>query len=150
MKPVEFAAFGTKMVKAYESCCTDVCRKNGLNQTSFDVIMFLINNPEYNTARDLCEIRGIRTGNASVAIENLVQTGYLLRQPDPKDRRKLRLVPTDKALAIADEGHQAQKRFWELVSNGITQEELRMYDVIMKKIMKNVTAIVQGKRGERS
>ena len=72
MRPLDFVSLSSKMMKAYEAVCQPVCKRYQLNQTCLDVILFLANNPEYNTAKDLWEIRGIRSGNASVAIETLV------------------------------------------------------------------------------
>ena len=96
MNPIDLIFISTKTMKAYEAFCQPVCKKFQLNQTSFDVLMFLANNPKYNTARDICEIRGIRTGIASVAVDFLVSNGYLLRQPDDIDRRIWRLLITEK------------------------------------------------------
>ena len=75
MNPIDLIFISTKTMKAYEAFCQPVCKKFQLNQTSFDVLMFLANNPKYNTARDICEIRGIRTGIASVAVDFLVSNG---------------------------------------------------------------------------
>ncbi|MFR7900113.1 MAG: MarR family winged helix-turn-helix transcriptional regulator [Ruminococcus sp.] len=97
-------------MKAYETFFEPVCKKFQLNQTSFDVLMFLANNPKYNTARDICEIRGIRTGIASVAVDFLVSNGYLLRQPDDIDRRIWRLLITEKSAPIIQEGRAVQSR----------------------------------------
>ena len=149
MRPIEFIAFNTKAMKVYERYCLPVCRKNGLNQTSFDVILFLANNPEYNTARDVCEIRGIRSGMASVAIENLVRSGYLIRQADPHDRRKQRLLLTEKTTEVVEEGRQAQRQFWKGVAQGITQEELVIYGQIADKLGENISRMAQRKRGDQ-
>ena len=66
MNPIDLIFISTKTMKAYEAFCQPVCKKFQLNQTSFDVLMFLANNPKYNTARDICEIRGIRTGISGI------------------------------------------------------------------------------------
>ena len=44
----------------YESFCTPLCKKYQLNQSDLDLILFIANNPMYNTAKDVCEIRGIK------------------------------------------------------------------------------------------
>ena len=62
MRPLDFISLSSKMMKAYEAACQPVCKKYQLNQTCQDVILFLANNPEYNTAKDLWKIRGIRSG----------------------------------------------------------------------------------------
>ena len=104
MNPIDFISISTKAMKAYETFCQPVCKKYQLSQTSFDVLMFLANNPEYNTARDICEIRGIRTGIASVAVDLLVKSGYIQRQPDASDRRITRLILTEKSEEIVQSG----------------------------------------------
>lgn len=53
MRPLDFVSLSSKMMKAYEAVCQPVCKRYQLNQTCLDVILFLANNPEYNTAKDL-------------------------------------------------------------------------------------------------
>ena len=106
MNPISFLSLASKTAKAYESFCRPVCKKHRINQTCLDVILFLANNPEYNTARDLCELRGIRSGNASVAIDTLAGRGLLTRQADPNDRRITRLVLMPEAEPIVADGRE--------------------------------------------
>ena len=56
--------------------------------------MFLANNPEYKTARDIVEIRKIKANLVSVNVDKLVNEGYLERKPVENDRRKTELVCT--------------------------------------------------------
>ena len=111
MNPISFLSLASKTAKAYESFCRPVCKKHRINQTCLDVILFLANNPEYNTARDLCELRGIRSGNASVAIDTLAGRGLLTRQADPNDRRITRLVLMPEAEPIVADGREIQQQF---------------------------------------
>ena len=41
-------------------------------QTAFDILMFLANNPEYKTARDIVEIRKIKANLVSVNVDRCV------------------------------------------------------------------------------
>lgn len=148
MRPLDFVSLSSKMMKAYEAACQPVCKKYQLNQTCLDVILFLANNPEYNTAKDLWEIRGIRSGNASVAIETLVKRGYLKREADAQDRRRQRLILTERAGAAIELGRQAQTTFGEQVTDGIAEEEMQLYWKISEQIRENVIRIAQGKKEE--
>lgn len=148
MKPIAMICFAEKAMKIYENCCLPVCKANGINQTAFDVIMFLFNNPEYNTARDICEIRGIRSGIASVAVENLAQNGYLERKRDTEDRRIQRLILTEKARKVTEEGRAAQKEFFDILCSGISREEMQMYEIITGKMAANVMESSPKRRGE--
>ena len=45
--------FARKMALAYTAVCRPLCQEMKLPQTAFDILMFLYNNPEYKTARDI-------------------------------------------------------------------------------------------------
>ena len=143
MNPIDFISVSTKAMKAYESFCQPLCKKYQISQTSFDVLMFLANNPEYNTARDICEIRGIRTGIASVAVDFLVKNGYLIREADQNDRRIWRLNLTEKSDEIVREGRLVQMEFGKQLTAGISEEELATYMAIAQKFRENILNIVR-------
>ena len=69
--------FARKMALAYTAVCRPLCQEMKLPQTAFDILMFLYNNPEYKTARDIVEIRNIKANLVSVNVEKLVQDGYI-------------------------------------------------------------------------
>ncbi len=62
--------------------------------------MFLVNNPKYKTASDIVEVRKIKANLVSVNVDKLVQEGYLERQAVEGDRRKTKLICTDKAQPV--------------------------------------------------
>lgn len=122
----------------YEKYCQKVTRDWGLNATSFQVIMFFANNPEFNTARDLCQLRGMKTGIASVAIEQLTQAGLLERKTDPKDRRIQRLYLTEKAEPLVEQGRAIQERFFNQIKGGLTEEEFDTYLKLTLKLKNTI------------
>ena len=73
-----------KTAQAYSAMCKPLCQELKLPQTAFDILMFLANNPDCTTARDIVEIRKIKANLVSVNVDRLVQEGYLERPPqDP-------------------------------------------------------------------
>ena len=143
MNPIDFISISTKAMKAYETFCQPVCKKYQLSQTSFDVLMFLANNPEYNTARDICEIRGIRTGIASVAVDLLVKNGYIHMQQDASDRRLTRLILTEKSEEIIQSGRLIQREFGAQLITGISDEEMTAYMKTAQKFRENILNMKQ-------
>ena len=75
-------AFARKMSAAYTAVCKPLCQSLHLPQTAFDILMFLGNNPEYSTARDIVEVRQIKANLVSVNVDRLVKDGYLSRPPE--------------------------------------------------------------------
>lgn len=51
------------------------------------------------------------TNLVSVNVESLVREGYLTREKSPDDRRKIRLVCTEKAAPVVERGRQLQSQF---------------------------------------
>ena len=75
--------------------------------------MFLANNPEFKTARDIVKVRKLKANLVSVNIDKLVNEGYLIRKNVEGDRRKVQLLCTDKAQPIISRGQQLQEHFVE-------------------------------------
>lgn len=111
--------FAVKMKLAYSAKCKPICQEMGLPQTAFDILMFFSNNPEYQTARDIVEIRKIKANLVSVNVEKLVREGYLERRAVKDDRRKMKLLCTDKAQPVIQRGKKAQEDFFEELFEGI-------------------------------
>ena len=76
-----------KTAQAYSAMCKPLCQELKLPQTAFDILMFLANNPDCTTARDIVEIRKIKANLVSVNVDRLVQEGYLERRCCAPKRR---------------------------------------------------------------
>ena len=138
MFPSELLTANKKIMHVYESFCTPLCKKYQLNQSDLDLILFIANNPMYNTAKDVCEIRGIKKGIVSVTTERLVQSGYLIRKNDIHDRRIQRLCLTEKCQPIIADGREMQPHFFTSITAGLTDEELKLYQELSEKIRNQV------------
>ena len=89
--------FSIKTAQAYNAVCKPLCQELGLSQTALDILLFLANNPDYKTARDIVEVRHIKANLVSMNVDKLVQEGYLERYAVASDRRKTKLLCTGKA-----------------------------------------------------
>ena len=101
-----------KTAQAYSAMCKPLCQELKLPQTAFDILMFLANNPDCTTARDIVEIRKIKANLVSVNVDRLVQEGYLERRAVAGDRRKTQLLCTEKAQPVIARGREVQERFF--------------------------------------
>ena len=97
----EFLLHIRRVIRLYESLNRQVCDTWHITQIETDIIAFLKNNPEKDTARDIVEFRMLQKGNVSQAVEDLIQKGFLARRPDERDRRRIHLSLTERALPIA-------------------------------------------------
>ena len=131
--------------EAYADACKPICRELGMPQMAFDILMFLHNNPEHCTAKEISHYRGFKENIISVNVNKLVTEGYLLRQNDREDRRKVRLICTEKAQAITSRGREIQERFLRQVQQGLSAEELRIHVHCMETIAANAKRMLERK-----
>ena len=130
--------FGRKTSAAYAALCKPLCQKLHLPQTAFDILMFLANNPGYQTASDVVEVRKLKANLVSVNIDRLVQEGYLVREADPGDRRRCRLVCTDKAAPIIARGQALQEQFAAQMSAGLAPDALETFQQCLTAFAQNL------------
>ena len=88
MKNIKSILLLRDLVDSYEAACKPICRSIKLSKTAFDILVFLTNNPEYDTAKDISKYRGIEPNKVSFNVERLVEEGYLERHSVPGDRRR--------------------------------------------------------------
>ena len=53
-------AGANKMLGAYHTVLLPICRETDLPPMAVDILMFLANNPDFRTARDIVEIRKLK------------------------------------------------------------------------------------------
>ena len=100
--------------------------------------MFLANNPEYYTARDICRVRGIKANLVSFHVEKLVQEGYLEREAIPGDRRQVRLLLTGKSQRVIEQGRSVQQRYREILVSNIAPSDFETFQRCMDTIRQNI------------
>lgn len=132
-----------KISRAYNAMCKPLCKELELSQTAFDILMFLGNNPNYNTAGEIVEIRRIKANLVSVNVERLVREGYLLRKQVEGDRRKTGLICTDKAKPIIERGRKLQKAFTERMFLNIDDDLRKAFSEATYIIEKNLNEILE-------
>ena len=129
--------------EAYADACKPICRELGLPQMAFDILMFLSNNPDHCTAKDISRLRGFKENIISVNVNKLVTEGYLLRQSDREDRRKVRLICTEKAASIVRRGRELQERFFRQMQEGLSPEERKIHAHCLETVAANAKRLLE-------
>lgn len=135
--------FARKIEVAYHIQCKKICKQFNLKQTGFDILMFLANNPQYNHARDIVEIRKIKANLVSIHIDQLVNDGYLSRVNVKGDRRKIKLVLNDKANEVVLAGKSFQENFIEEIFKDIDDNHLNIFKEVLKEMDKNLDKLME-------
>ena len=112
----------------YELLSSGICDRYGLTQMEYDILMFLHNNPQFNTAAEIVKVRKSTKSHVSTSLKSLENNG-LIRRIQSEDNKKAEI--------IVEAGLNMQKQFAQNVLNGLTEEEIHMCISVFNKICSN-------------
>lgn len=125
-------------IRLYRMYAQKKLREHGFKITidQWLVIKCILENPTI-TQHELSEL--VFKDNASVTriIDLLIKAGYLEKETNPEDRRKLMLHVTKEGEAIIKDVHQVVLQNRSKALNGIDQKELEIADAVLRKIIAN-------------
>ncbi len=121
----------------YELLSSKVCDEYGLTQMQYDILMFLYNNPQHNTAADIVKIRKSTKSHVSTSLKGLEDRGLIKRLQSAENKKHIEIVLLEKAMPIIEDGIKAQKDFASNVLSGLTNEEKRICISVFDKICRN-------------
>ncbi len=132
----------------YTASVSPVCKKYGLTYMEFTVLMFLANNPQFDTASDIVKYRHLTKSHVSMSIRSLEDKGLLKGEHHEPNRRTVHLTVLDTADAIVSDGRKTQQAFCEILFAGFSESEFKQLTSFMKRIDENVihyNALIQSK-----
>ena len=121
----------------YELLSGEVCDRYGLTQMEYDILMFLHNNPQHNTAAEIVKVRKSTKSHVSTSLKKLENKGLVERIQSEDNKKHIEIVLLDKAELIVEAGINAQKLFAQNVLRGLTEEEKHMCINVFDKICNN-------------
>lgn len=128
----------------YELLSGKVCDKYELTQMEYDILMFLHNNPQNNTAAEIVKIRKSTKSHVSTSLKNLENKKLIERKQSEENKKHVEIFLLDKAELIVEEGINAQKQFAQNVLSGLTEEEKDMCIRVFDKICNNAEEHLRG------
>ena len=112
----------------YELLSGEVCDRYELTQMEYDILMFLHNNPQHNTAADIVKIRKSTKSHVSTSLKNLENKGLVERIQSKDNKKHIEIVLLDKA---------------EIILSGLTEEEKHMCIDVFDKICNNAEKYIK-------
>ncbi len=109
-----------------------------------DILLFLANNPLFNTARDIIETRHLTKSHVSLAVNTLVSKGYLAKSKSEHNRKTVHLSICPSSGEIIRDGQDAQKIFSSILFRDFTHEDYQQLLKLFKRINQNVEDYTKG------
>lgn len=125
------------ITSCYEMLTRKVCEKYQLTQMEYDILIFLHNNPQHNTAAEIVKIRKSTKSHVSSSLKNLENRGLVERIQSADNKKHIEIVLLEKAVPIIKDGIKVQKEFAKTLLQGLSEEEKRICVEVFNKICKN-------------
>ena len=138
MIPINMWEHQNAIKTLYAKCVGGVCGKHDITRIELDILLFLANKRMYDTATDIVEVRYLSKSQVSAAISHMEACGYLRKEYARDNRKTAHLRICDAAEQIVADGQAAQKRFFSIMLQGMTQEEMDGMKRCMDYIFNNI------------
>ena len=147
MTPSNVWDMQTSLRALYTLCIEPVCQNYDITRTELDILLFLANNPKYDTAAEISDIRHLVRSHVSTSLKSLEAKGYVIKTMEDKDKRRVHLKLTKTADNIIREGQIQQAVFTDIITNGLDEEEQRQFHIYMLRMEQNIKKYLEEHTG---
>lgn len=126
-----------KIIKKDRQACMKSVAEYSLAPNEIDVLLYLSNNPSFNTAKDICKYRGISKSLVCHSVDSLCSRGFLSIKEDPEDRRILRLTLSESSAPVLAKLKKARQQFQASLYQGLSKEEIKAFQSVLESMIKN-------------
>lgn len=112
-----------------------------LQPTQYAFVLAICREPgrsQEELARELC----INKSTVARNLNPLEENGYIIREPLPNDKRQFCVFPTPKMLAVLPEIKSASSKWMKLLSDGIAQSELDVFNSVLERMQERARKII--------
>lgn len=134
---IDFLDTITTIKKLYTVSLEPVCKQYDLTRMELDILLFLANNPQYDSAKDIIERRKLTKSHVSTSIKSLTKNNYLKPVYLPNNKKTVHLKLLNSADEIIKAGQQAQKNFFETILKDFSKDEKQIIINAFSKIQRN-------------
>lgn len=136
----KFWEFILSLESEYGSYRKIIMNRFSLSAAETDILMFLSNNPQYDTGTDISRIRKIPKSQVSTSVKSLCEKGYLSTDYKENNHKSIHLSLTKSALSVTDYGKTVQAEFADLLFSGFSEEEKSEFERLHIKIADNIAS----------
>ncbi|MFG6356223.1 MAG: MarR family transcriptional regulator [Acetatifactor sp.] len=122
----------------YSKCVESVCVRHEITRMELDILLFLANNPCFDTATDIVEIRYLSKSQVSSSVRTLEERGYVRREYIENNKKTAHLRICDPAKAVIADGREAQEKFISVMLQGLSEEECACMKHCFARMWENI------------
>lgn len=124
--------------RLYDQFMQPVANRHALRRMELDILLFLANQPEYDTASDLIHRRGLSKSHVSTSIQHLLEKELIIAHHFANDKKRMHLKLSDTCSSIIEEGQIAQQAFFKSLMKEFSEDEIKTMKTLFRKMNQNI------------
>lgn len=122
----------------YQQLLSPVCKKYNLTDSEIVILLFLSRKQDGDTATDIVSNQRLKKSVVSESLKDLQDRGYIEGEYLEGNRRSLHLKLKKEAWTIVDEAKKIQKNYYNILTDGLNDEEKNNLKSYLKIVNKNI------------
>lgn len=142
----EFWNYILSIEKEYSLFRKRIMNNFSLSAAETDILMFLANNPEFDTASHISKIKKMPKSQVSLAVNALCRKGLIEGIYSEKNKKSIHLKIKNDASEIILYGRKIQHEFSEMLFSGFSEDEKKEFSRLHLKIAENIKSKRNGEK----
>lgn len=134
----------SKYKKLHEKKICTIHEKYDLRKIDVEIIIYLANCGEEDTARNIANTKMFTKGHISQSVKRLTDMGFVEAKHDENDMRVQHLKLTNKVQPLLDELLAQREKMERSIFVGVTDEEAKVMKRVFEKICANIMKEMNG------
>ena len=137
MIPLLESAYASKGL--YQELLSPLCKKYELTDTEVVILLYLADPNPADTATEIVRSQRLKKSVVSMSVDDLESKGLIRSYYEEGDRRSKHLKVMDPAKPIIREARKIQDRYYELLTEGLENEEKDQLNRYLETINRNIS-----------
>ena len=143
---MEMFNYGNFIKKIVEKAYLEMTRKYNLTNNEIAVVSYL-SISEKDTASDIVNELLFSKSHVSLSVDSLVKKGLIEKVQDQQDKKISHLLLTEKADPMINDLFLRKKEIEEIFFKGFTREEKTQFQMLIEKMVSNITEMLPKQGG---
>ena len=134
--------YGMQFRKLMEKEMQPIETEYGLYKIDVQILLYLKRAGEQNTSKDIMQMNMFTRGHISQSLRRLQKKGLVRMEQDQEDRRCTHNYLTEDASAVIRKIEKISKKIREIILDGVTQEEQKVFASVAQKMTHNIEKVL--------
>ena len=134
--------YGMQFRKLMEKEMQPIETEYGLYKIDVQILLYLKRAGEQYTSKDIMQMNMFTRGHISQSLSRLQKKGLVRMEQDQEDRRCTHNYLTEDASAVIRKIEKISKKIREIILDGVTQEEQKVFASVAQKMTHNIEKVL--------